>query len=164
MHKEESLLTVAKRQPISNGVIKIIVSGLGCGYVPIFPGTSGTLLGFIIFWGVKNNLYIYGLVLILIVLLGFIFISQAEKIFRRKDDTKIVLDEIFGILFCFWGIGFVDVPLAVVGFLLFRLLDILKPPPARSCEKLHGAAGVMLDDLAAAGYTNLILRLMLKFR
>ena len=132
--------------------------------MPIFPGTSGTLFGFIIFWAVKNNLYIYGLVLILILLLGFIFISQAEKIFLKKDDTKIILDEIFGILFCFWGIGFVDVTLAVVGFLLFRLLDILKPPPARGCEKLHGATGVMLDDFVAAGYTNLILRLMLKFR
>ena len=149
---------------MEKGFVKVIVSGLGCGYVPILPGTSGTFLGFLIFWAVKDHFYIYGLVLILILLLGFIFIPQAEKIFQKKDDTKIVLDEIFGILFCFWGIVFVDITLAIVGFLLFRLLDILKPPPARGIEKLSGATGVMLDDLVAAGYTNLILRLILKFR
>lgn len=156
-------MTVAKRQPISNGVVKIIVTGLGCGYIPVIPGTSASLFGFLIFWLVKDYLYIYGLVLILVLFLGFISIPQAEKIFQRKDDRKIVIDEIFGILFCFWGIIFKNIKLAMLGFLIFRLLDILKPPPARRLERLSGASGVMLDDFVAALYTNLILRLILKF-
>ena len=75
----------------------------------------------------------------------------------------MVIDEIFGILLSFWGLAVKDLKFIITGFLIFRLLDITKPPPARRLEKLPGAGGVMLDDLVAALYTNLILRLILKF-
>lgn len=164
MYKKSDLFMVAKGQSISNGVTRLVVTGLGSGYVPVAPGTAGSLLGFLIFWLVKSHLYIYGLILILILLLGFIFIPQGEeKIFKKKDERKIVLDEIFGMLFCFWGIIFKDIILAIIGFLIFRLLDILKPPPARYLEKLNGAPGVMLDDFVVGIYTNLILRIILPF-
>jgi len=138
--------------------IKAIVTSLGLGYIPTIPGTFASLFGFLIFWLVKDYLYVYGLFLIGILCLGFIFVPQAERIFGKKDDRKIVIDEIFGILFSFWGIVFKDVQLAIVGFFIFRLLDVLKPFPARRIETLSGATGVMLDDFIAAGYTNLVLR------
>jgi len=164
LREKSDLSTVAKRKLIYNRISKIAVTGLGCGYVPFLPGTTASLFGLFIFWLVKDFLFVYGLVLISILVMGFIFVSRGEKILGNKDDKKIVIDEIFGILFCFWGVIFKGFIFGFVGFLIFRLLDILKPFPCRRIEKLPGASGVMLDDFFAAVYTNLILRGILYFQ
>ena len=147
----------------SDFFVKLIVTGLGCGYIPVISGTTGSLFGLLIFYLVKDNFLFYLTLSILILILGFIFVPRAEKIFAKKDDRKVVIDEIFGILLSFWGLAVKDLKFIITGFSIFRLLDITKPPPARRLEKLPGAGGVMLDDLVAALYTNLILRLILKF-
>lgn len=141
--------------------VKAFVTGFGCGYSPIIPGTIASLFGFSIYCIVRNFIFIYGLILVLSLYAGFIFIPRAERIFKKKDDKKIVIDEIFGILFCFWGLPFINWFLGLTGFLIFRVLDILKPPPARQIESLNGASGVMLDDFFVALYTNLVLRMII---
>ena len=121
------------------------------------PGTIGSLGGLIVYVLVKNNEILYGFSILFLFMLGVIFTAEAEKIYKRKDARMIVIDEACGMLFALF---FVPASMfsVILGFFLFRILDILKPPPAKRVEKLTGALGVMFDDIIAAIYTNVILQ------
>lgn len=89
--------------------------------------------------------------------------GEAERIFDRKDSPRIVIDEIVGFL---WSLALVG-PTAgriAAAFFLFRLFDIVKPPPARWCQdRLPGGWGVVMDDVAAGIWANVALMLALRF-
>jgi phosphatidylglycerophosphatase A len=144
--------------------ILLLATGFGVGYSPIAPGTVGSLIAIPIYYflsEIPSPLYE-------ITLIGFFFLSvwtseNAEIFFGKKDDRRIVIDEIVGFL-----ISMLWVPktlsFIIIGFFLFRFFDILKPFPIRRLErKLKGGFGVVLDDVAAGVYTNIILRLVLLF-
>ena len=85
------------------------------------------------------------------------FGDLGERIFGKKDPGSVVSDEVAGqaltLVWLPWGIGpREDLALAAAGFLLFRILDIVKPPPARGIQSRHGGWGILLDDLAVAVY------------
>jgi phosphatidylglycerophosphatase A len=81
---------------------------------------------------------------------------------NRKDARCIVIDEVCGILVALMFIP-ADIKIVVIAFLLFRLLDALKPYPAGCLERLDGGMGIMCDDLVAGLYTNIILQVVLRF-
>jgi|TARA_B100000959_G_C14754695_1_gene530709 phosphatidylglycerophosphatase A len=83
--------------------------------------------------------------------------SVTERYVGRTDPGIIVIDEIVGMLltFAYLNVGFGSL---VFGFVLFRVFDIIKPYPARACERLPGGWGVMADDLVAALYAQAVLR------
>lgn len=84
--------------------------------------------------------------------------GEAEKIFGAHDSARIVIDEVFGMVATMFLIP-VGMVWLVAGFALFRIFDIIKPFPASYLDRhLHGGAGVMLDDLAAGIYANLVLQ------
>jgi phosphatidylglycerophosphatase A len=88
--------------------------------------------------------------------------GQTCQILKKKDASQIVMDEIVGMLITMIGIPVTPYWL-LVGFLLFRLLDIVKPSPAKYFdEKVTGGWGVMMDDVVAGIYGNIILHLMLR--
>lgn len=143
---------------IMNFLIKALVTGLGAGYTPRGPGTVGSIVGVALFWAVARltplNLLIF---LAIFTLFSIWSASIAEKMFGEKDSSKIVIDEICGILFTFIGHPF-NWKIILVGFLLFRIFDIAKPFPIRTIdEKLGGGLGVVLDDILAGIYANLSL-------
>ena len=86
--------------------------------------------------------------------------SVAERHFRTTDPSHVVLDEVLGMLITLFmnPVGWIG---ALLGFLLFRVADIIKPYPANKLEALHGGVGIMADDAMAAVYANLALRLLL---
>ncbi len=90
-----------------------------------------------------------------------LFAGEAEKIYGGKDAGMIVIDEACGILLSLFLVPF-SLYSVILGFFLFRAMDVLKPPPAGRAEKLSGAAGVMLDDIVAALYTNIILQVIFR--
>jgi phosphatidylglycerophosphatase A len=89
------------------------------------------------------------------------FAGEAEKIYKRKDASMIVIDEATGMLLSLFCVPF-SMFAVILGFFLFRIFDILKPPPARRMEKLTGSLGIMFDDIIAAIYTNLILQIIFR--
>jgi phosphatidylglycerophosphatase A len=137
-------------------LILVIATGAGSGYAPVASGTFGSAVGLVLYAllaGLSPALLLAGIVVIVPV--GVWAAGRAEQIFDRRDDGRIVIDEIAGM----WvALAFLPVRpgVALVGFLLFRLFDIVKPPPVRGLESLHGGLGVMLDDLAAGVYANLV--------
>jgi phosphatidylglycerophosphatase A len=126
---------------------------------PLIPGTFGSLAGILIYYLVKDLTYIYLAVAVGLTLVGFWAAGRAEGIFQKKDSRLIVIDEVAGMLLSLLFLPY-DLRLVVIGFFLFRLLDTLKPYPAGRLQELKGGAGVMLDDLVAAVYTNILLQIV----
>jgi phosphatidylglycerophosphatase A len=144
--------------------ILFLATGFGVGYSPIAPGTLGTLVAIPIYYflsEIPSPLYE-------ITLVGFFFLSvwiaeNAGRFFGKKDDQRIVIDEIIGFLITMLWVP-KTIPFIIIGFFLFRFFDILKPFPIRRMErKLKGGYGVVLDDVLAGVYANIILQVISHF-
>jgi phosphatidylglycerophosphatase A len=143
-----------------NYFILLIATGFGVGFSPIAPGTIGTLLALPIYY-LLSNIYspLYELILIAFFFFSSWISNQAERYWGKKDDQRIVIDEIMGFL-----VTMLWVPKSILfiigGFVLFRVFDILKPFPIRRLERVKSGFGVVLDDVLAGIYANIILHLI----
>lgn len=129
------------------------------GFFPVAPGTVGSAAGVVVYLAARQLAVPY-LELILIVVLavvGTALTRPCEEDLRCIDPGPIVIDEVMGMLITLFMIP-VGWGGLLLGFLLFRALDVVKPYPARQFERLHGGFGVMADDAMAAIYANLLLR------
>ena len=140
---------------------KFIASFFYLGHSPYMPGTVGSLGGLVLYFMVHTNDILYAFAILFVFTLGVLFAGEAEKIYRRKDARMIVIDEATGMLLSLFCVPF-SMFSVILGFFLFRIFDILKPPPAKRMEKLTGALGIMFDDIIAAIYTNLILQIIFR--
>jgi phosphatidylglycerophosphatase A len=136
------------------------------GYFPIAPGTAGSAAGLALYAALRYLAppavvpYVDLGAIVALFVLGCWAGTVAERHYGRTDPGAVVVDEVIGMLMTLWLIP-VTWKGAVVGFLLFRAFDIVKPFPARQCERLHGGLGIMADDAVAGLYGNLALRLVL---
>jgi len=130
------------------------------------PGTCATVVTLGVVYGLSFlslSSYAYLALLFVVIGAGWLIITKALVQLDRCDDpSEIVFDEVLGCLVTFWDIPITGITL-MVGFLLFRVLDITKVFGIRSFEMILGAWGIILDDLAAGLLTNIFLRLMLHF-
>jgi len=138
--------------------VNILASGLGLGYSPYAPGTVGTFLGI----PAAMALNILPPELGAAAMAAFIFVSvavcgKAAENAQAKDPGWIVLDEVVG--FCIASLFLQpSVPSFAAAFLLFRLFDILKPPPVGWFDRnIPGGWGIVLDDVAAGALARLSL-------
>jgi len=144
-----------------NRFFLILATGLGVGYSPIAPGTLGTLLTIPLYFFISTiPSPLYELTLITFFFLSSWISEQTQKYLGKQDDPRIVIDEMMGFL-----ITMLWVPKTIfsiiTGFFLFRFFDILKPFPIRRLEKRwRGGYGVVLDDVLAGIYANIILQLL----
>lgn len=133
-----------------------------CGYVgriPFAPGTFGSVAGLAVCFFLSRISLSLSALLAIALILSAVWISEiAERIVGRKDPGCIVIDEVAGMVVTMVGVPF-SLLTATAGFVLFRVLDIVKPPPVRTIQDgLSGGAGVVLDDVAAGIIGNLLLR------
>ena len=144
-----------------NYFIVILATGFGVGFSPIAPGTLGTLIAIPIYYIVSTiSSPIYEITLIASFFLSVWISENAEIIFGKKDDQRIIIDEIMGFFVTMLWIKR-TAALILIGFFLFRLFDILKPFPIRHLEKrVKGGFGVVLDDVMAGAYANIILHII----
>ncbi len=137
----------------------ILATGFGCGHVPIASGTVGSLVGVLIYLFLNSLSSFWTNVLFLgcLFVTGVYVSGLAEKVFQETDARVIVIDEIYGMVLTLLLLP--KTTYLVAAFVLFRLFDILKPFPVGMVErKMRGGLAIMLDDVVAAGYTVLILR------
>jgi phosphatidylglycerophosphatase A len=133
---------------------------LGIGYAPVAPGTFGSAAGLVLWAILPSTPAVQGATITALFIAGSWSGSAAERHFGRTDPGQVVIDEVMGMLITLFMIpvGWLG---ATVGFLLFRVADVIKPWPANRLERLHGGVGVMADDAMAAVYANIALRLAL---
>lgn len=141
--------------------VELITSFFYLGHSPFMPGTMGSLGGLILYFIVRSNDILFAFSILFLFTLGVLFAGEAEKVYRRKDPAMIVIDEACGMLLALFFVPF-NLYSVILGFFLFRIFDILKPPPARRLEKLTGSLGIMFDDIVAALYTNIILQIVFR--
>jgi phosphatidylglycerophosphatase A len=131
------------------------------GYAPIAPGTAGSIVGLVLFMVIRwiDSTAVEASVIGVALVLGMWAASKVERQLG-KDPSVVVIDEVVGMLIT---LAFLDVgPVAmVIGFILFRVLDVIKPFPAGRLEDLHGGPGIMLDDVMAGLYGQLLMRLLI---
>ena len=144
-----------------NQFILFWATGFGVGYSPLAPGTLGTLIAIPVYYFLSNILSpIYEITLISFFFFAVWISENSETFFRKKDDQRIVIDEMIGFLITMLWVP-KTILFIVIGFFLFRFFDILKPFPIRHLERrLKGGFGVVLDDVMAGVYANIILRLI----
>ncbi len=130
--------------------VHFLACGFGSGAAPVAPGTFGTLAAIPIYWLMQPlALWIYVAVTTLLFLVGIVLCGATARDFGVHDHGGIVWDEIVGYL-----VTMVAAPPGwlwiMVGFLLFRLFDILKPWPIRTLDRrVQGGLGIMVDDVLA---------------
>lgn len=164
------------------GVACLVMSGLGSGYMPFASGTWGSLaaaaLGFACWAGLHAGgatRLLDPILLVLTVLASagcvrwgdWAIDYYAARSRKAGDPGVVVIDEFAGQWVSLLLIPMPTLQRALivfaVQFFLFRLFDVLKPPPARQLERLHGGWGILCDDLAAGVYANVVGQLLLRF-
>src|SRR5687767_15088146 len=129
------------------------------GYVPVAPGTFGSAAGLAVFWAVRStgSVSVELAAIVVLFAIGVWSGTIAEEHVGGIDPGPVVLDEVVGMLITLALLP-VNLTGAIVGFLIFRVLDVVKPWPSAQFEKLPGGLGVMADDGMAAIYGNLLMR------
>ena len=140
--------------------VAVFVCSFGyIGFFPVAPGTIGSAAGVAVYVAARYTAvpYIELLLIVGLFVAGVAFTRTCEEHLQRVDPGPIVIDEVMGMLITLFMIpvGWSGI---LLGFLLFRVLDVTKPFPARQLERLHAGYGVMSDDAMAAIYANLLLR------
>jgi len=146
----------------------LVATFFGAGRLRPGPGTWGSLAAALIWWAIGSQLPASArlpVIILLIILVTAIGIPAATLEARgcgEKDPSHVVIDEVAGQLVTLIACPILWKPL-LAGFILFRVFDILKPPPIRSLEKLPEGTGIVVDDLGAGVYGLIVLQVLLHF-
>ncbi len=163
--------------------ISLFITTCLVGYLPLAPGTWGSIVGVLIYIGygsqvlaIQNNhisnggsevffsaasYFVTAFLLLTLCLIGILASARVEKLLNNKDPQIIVVDEVMGQLVTFAFVPFgISWKFILAGFVLFRLFDIWKPYPVRDVEILPNGVGVCADDLVAGIYAGVCLSLI----
>ncbi|AAC06620.1 phosphatidylglycerophosphatase A family protein [Aquifex aeolicus] len=142
-------------------ILEFLATGFLVGKLPVAPGTFGTLVGIplVLLLYLDRNLYLFGTLIFFF--LGWISSEYMVQNLRDEDPEQVVIDEIVGYLLCFL---FVEPTLKslILAFIIFRVVDILKPFPVNLFENFPGGLGVMMDDVVGGLITSVVLYLLLQ--
>ena len=142
--------------------VMFLATGFYVGNVPLAPGTLGSLIGLPLCF-LLAGIQLPPAIILAVLFIGFaVWIAHAaEKTLKKKDPGCIVIDEVAGMVVTLIGLPF-NLTTAVIGFIIFRILDILKPFPIRTLDKrLAGGIGIVADDVVAGIFANIFLRILL---
>jgi phosphatidylglycerophosphatase A len=144
----------------------LIATFFGIGRLRPGPGTWGSVATVLLWAALSYELSptlrtpVVVALIILVIIIGIPAATQVCRASGSKDPQFVVIDEVAGQL-----IALIAVPLAwktfVAGFILFRVFDIVKPPPVRQLERLPEGTGIVLDDVAAGFYALVVMQLLL---
>ncbi len=137
-----------------------IGTGFFTGYIPTAPATWGSGLALVIFSFLPKTLLIQSSVIFVLFFYGVYLSGRLSRLWDDADPQRVVIDEFCGMFISLyllpwsWRVG-------LVGFLIFRFFDIVKPFPIRRSQSIKGGWGIMIDDVIAAVYTNILLRILI---
>jgi phosphatidylglycerophosphatase A len=153
-----------------NRFYKFMGSGFGAGWLPVAPGTWGAAVAVLpLFFFTKIDPSVFStfqpfftLVLtVFIVIFTWIGVKAVDFLQEEwgDDPKQVVIDEMIGVWIAILGLS-LTVPNLILGFILFRFFDIAKPLGIRQLERIKGGWGVMLDDVLAGVYANIVLQVL----
>lgn len=136
---------------VTSWLARAVATAFGAGYSPVAPGTCGTAVAVPLAWACRGvDTYAFLAVVVVVTLVAIAAAHRADQAWGTHDSGRIVIDEVAGYLATVALVDRGSWLVLGVGFVVFRALDILKPPPVRWIDdKVPGGAGVVLDDVAA---------------
>jgi phosphatidylglycerophosphatase A len=177
----DSVLATPRPARSTKDSLALAIATCGVGYLPLAPGTWGSLVAVGLYFLVRVGLSQYPadsappvgpysfltgelVVIVAITLVGIWAASRTERVLKIKDPGKVVVDEVAGQLIALLPLPLTRIGpwpvLVIIAFLLFRFFDIVKPYPARKFELLSGGLGIMADDLVAGAYAAVIVAIV----
>jgi phosphatidylglycerophosphatase A len=137
----------------------LLAVGLGSGFSPRVPGTVGTLAALPLWWLLSQcHVLLYGVLLIVSIVIGIVICGRTAADLGGGDPSVIVWDEFVGLWITLWAMPSQQWQWVMIGFVLFRVLDISKPWPISWIDRsVHGGLGIMLDDIVAGFLAALLL-------
>lgn len=140
-----------------NRLIWLLATAGGAGLSPWAPGTMGSIVGLMAYrLCLPGGLKALGVILVGATVAGVWLSAHTARALQVRDPSVVVWDEVVGMMVAAMPAGR-SVPMMLVAFGLFRVLDIFKPPPIRQLERLPGGWGIMADDVAAGAVAALLL-------
>jgi len=144
--------TSVHARSVTDRLALVVATVGGAGYSPVAPGTAGSLVAVAILWLAPFSRFGLIAYFIVVTLVGVWAAHRAEGLIGGKDPGAIVIDEVAGMTLSVLALPLTPAVL-VIAFVLFRVFDVVKPPPARGSQSLRGGVGVVVDDLIAGLYT-----------
>lgn len=141
---------------------RLIATCCGIGYFPAAPGTCATIAGLGLVYVLKDAGWIYLAVIVILCAAGMAAAGHLEKVLKEKDPGIVVIDEVVGIMIAMAGLP-ITWPVVISGFFLFRAFDMFKIYPINRCEAIPGGRGILLDDVVAGIYTNIVLSIAVRW-
>lgn len=148
-------------------IFTITATLLGIGYIPIMPGTFGTLAGALVYLSIPEKwLTVFpfaGFVIAAIAAFFYLGVYLTHKAEQKlgHDAGSIILDEFVAYFVCVLFLP-KSLLMAIYAFAIFRVFDIAKPQPIKMIQKLKGGWGIMTDDILAAVFTNVFMQIMIR--
>ncbi len=143
-----------------NRIKEFLFTGFYAGYSPVGPGTAGSLVGmalyfleYLVFGEIS---WVVNLAAAAVLFYPFMKLAdEGEKFFGKKDPGQVVIDEVLGYWISVLFFPF-NLKVALAAFVVFRIMDIIKPWPVNRLQDLEGGLGIMIDDCVAGLYTILV--------
>jgi phosphatidylglycerophosphatase A len=142
---------------MSKTFVRLISTFFYVGYFPMAPGTLASIVGAAMYFVLREHPGVCLAVFCVVAALGFWLSGGMEEIEGQKDPSCVVIDEVAGVMIAFFMLP-MTWPVMLTAFFLFRAFDMFKIYPVNKFEPMHGGTGIMLDDLFAGLYTNLVMR------
>ncbi len=142
-------------------IAKCLATFFYSGYFPVAPGTFGSFVAAVLAVYLSKNIFVYLAVLAAITLLGIVSSGEMEKMLGKKDPGCVVIDEAAGIMISFFLLPN-DFKVLITAFFLFRAFDMFKIYPENKLEAMGGGFGIMMDDVVAGIYTNIVMHMALR--
>ena len=147
---------------MSDKIIKMLSTWFYVGNLPVVPGTAASAVAALMAVILAPNIFLYILVALIVTILGFKVSGRMETILDQKDPGCIVIDEVAGIMIAFFLLPMTPVVI-ITAFFLFRAFDMFKIYPVNKFEQLESSTGVMMDDLIAGLYTNIVMQFAVRW-
>jgi len=146
---------------MSDKIVKLLSTWFYVGNLPVAPGTAASAVGVAIAIICSPSIFLYIFITLIVTILGFMVSGKMEKMLGQKDPGCIVIDEVAGIMLAFFLLPLSPV-VVIVTFFLFRAFDMFKIYPVNKFEKFEGSTGVMMDDIIAGIYTNIVMQFAIR--
>jgi len=147
---------------MSDKQVKLFSTFFYVGNFPFAPGTLASAVGALICILLQDTILLYLIAFAVITVIGFKTSGLMEKIVGKKDPGCVVIDEVSGIMVSFFLLPMTPAVI-ITAFFLFRAFDMFKIYPCNKLEDLGGGEGIMLDDIMAGVYTNIVMQIAIRW-
>lgn len=141
------------------GLARLIGSFFFLGRSPYMPGTVGSIGALALYYPLRNNMPLHAITILIVFIVGTWSARKMCEKFSNEDPQEVVIDEVAGVLITLFLIPYSIIAM-ISGFFLFRLFDIIKPWPIKRLEPIKNGYGVMLDDVLAGVFANIVLQII----